>query len=181
MRVVLAALLALCFAPAASAAPPLIGIGEQHPQLFSDASFHALGVRDVRFIAAWDALDSDWQRAELDAYLQAAHTAKVRVLLGFGHSRDPKQAHRLPSLNAFEREVVRFRPRYPWVRDFITWNEANHCSQPTCNNPKRVAEFYLALRKHCRGCRIVGRRRARRLEAGHAGSSASSGRSATAG
>ena len=50
---------------------------------------------------------------------------------------------------------MKFRARYPWIRDYLTWNEANHCSQPTCNNPKRAAQYYLALRKHCRGCRIV--------------------------
>ena len=61
-------------------------------------------------------------------------------------------------MRAFEREFVKFRARYPWVDEYLTWNEANHCSQPTCRNPERAAQFYLALRKHCRGCRIVGRR-----------------------
>jgi hypothetical protein len=55
----------------------------------------------------------------------------------------------------FECEVIKFRARYPWIRDYVTWNEANHCSQPICNNPKRAAQYYLALRKHCSGCRIV--------------------------
>ncbi len=155
MRFVLAALLALLIAPAASAATPVIGIGEQHPELFADKSFQQLGVRDVRFVAAWDALNSGWQRTELDQYMYAARVANVRVLLSFGHSRNPKLAHTLPSVKAFEREVVRFRARYPWVRDYITWNEANHCSQPTCKNPERAADFYLALRKHCSGCKIV--------------------------
>ena len=100
-------------------------------------------------------LRSESQRAETDAYLKAAGAAGVRVLLGFGHARDPDKAHDLPSVKAFEREVVRFRARYPWVTDYLTWNEANHCSQPTCRNPERAAQFYLALRKHCRGCRIV--------------------------
>ncbi len=88
--------------------------------------------------------------------MQAAHAAGVRVLLGFGHARDPAKAHDLPSVRAFEREVIAFRKRYPWIRDYLTWNEANHCSQPTCRNPERAAQFYLTIRKHCRGCRIVG-------------------------
>ncbi len=151
-----AAVLLPASASATAAAPPLIGIGEQHPQMFADPSFHDLGVRDVRYVAAWDALRADdWQRAEIDAYLTAAHAAGVRVLLGFGHSRDPDKAHDLPSVRAFEREVVKFRARYPWIRDYLTWNEANHCSQPTCKNPGRAARFYLKLRKHCRTCRIV--------------------------
>jgi hypothetical protein len=156
VRAAVAALVAaLLLAAPAHAATPRIGIGEQHAQIFSDEAFAPLGIRDVRFVAAYDALDSDWQRAELDAYLEAARAANVRVLLGFGHSRDPELAHRLPSVKAFERQLIRFRTRYPWIRDYLTWNEANHCSQPTCHNPKRAAQFYLALRKHCRGCRIV--------------------------
>jgi len=156
VRAALAALVtALPLATPAHAATPLIGIGEQHPQIFTDEAFAPLGIKDARFVAAYDALDSDWQREELDGYLRAARTANVRVLLGFGHSRDVAKAHTLPSVKTFERHVVAFRRRYPWIRDYLTWNEANHCSQPTCRNPKRAAQYYLALRRHCRGCRIV--------------------------
>jgi hypothetical protein len=155
VRCVLLALVAgLLFAPAADAVP-LIGIGEQHPQIFTDEAFTPLGIRDVRFVASYDALDNDAERTELDTYLQAARAAQMRVLLGFGHSRDPRRAHTAPSVKRFEREVVKFRKRYPWIRDYLTWNEANHCSQPTCRNPKRAAQYFLALRRHCPGCRIV--------------------------
>ena len=154
MRVVLALVALLVFAPSAGATP-LIGIGEQHPAMFTDEAFAPLGVRDARFVAAYDALGNAVERAELDVYLQAARAAHVRVLLGFGHSRDPRLAHTVPSVKRFEREFVKFRERYPWVRDYLTWNEANHCSQPTCRHPKRAAQYYLALRKHCPRCRIV--------------------------
>jgi hypothetical protein len=153
-RVLLALVAVLVLASPASATP-LIGIGEQHPQIFTDEAFGPLGVSDARFIASYDALNNDFERGELDTYLQAARDAGVRVLLGFGHSRNPRLAHTAPSVKRFEREVVKFRTRYPWIRDYLTWNEANHCSQPTCNNPKRAAQYYLALRKHCSGCRIV--------------------------
>ena len=160
LRLILcAAVVAAAVLPVSATAaplPPRIGIGEQHPQMFTDSAFQNLNVRDARFIASWDALRfNDWQRDDIDTYLRAAHAAGVRVLLGFGHSRDPAKAHDLPSVRAFEREVVKFRARYPWIRDYLTWNEANHCSQPTCNNPGRTAQFYLTLRKHCQGCRIV--------------------------
>ena len=110
----------------------------------------------MRFVASWDAFKSDWQRAELDAYMRAARAANVKVLLGFGRSRDPKLVRKLPSVRAYEREFQKFRARYPDVDEFIAWNEANHCSQPTCRHPKRAAQFYLAARRHCRGCTIVG-------------------------
>ena len=132
MRALFAVLVALFAVPAtASAAIPTIGIGEQHPQLFTQERFHELGVRHVRFIASWDAFKSDWQRAELDAYMRAARAANVKVLLGFGRSRDPRKARKLPSVKAYSREVAKFRARYPQVDEYLAWNEANHCSQPT--------------------------------------------------
>ena len=71
-RVLLALVAALVFAPAASAKPPVIGIGEQHPQIFTDEAFPPLGIREVRYIASYDALDNETERAELDTYLRAA-------------------------------------------------------------------------------------------------------------
>jgi hypothetical protein len=147
---------ALALTPTASASATLrIGIGEQHPQIFTDEAFPQLGIREVRYIASYDALNHEAERVELDTYLRAAGAAHVRVLLGFGHSRNPRLAHKAPSVKRFEREFRKFRARYPWIRDYLTWNEANHCSQPTCNNPRRAAQYYLALRKHCKRCRIV--------------------------
>jgi hypothetical protein len=142
-------------ARAAVAAPPLVGIGEQNPSIFSDAKWKALGLKDVRVVAAYDALHSPWQRADLDAYMTAAHAAGARVLLGFGHSRMPGKEHHLPTVATFTNEFLAFRARYPWVKDYLTWNEANHCSQPTCRHPERAASFYKAIRRHCRGCRVV--------------------------
>jgi hypothetical protein len=151
----LAAALALGAPARAAATPPLVGIGEQNREIFTDAQWRALGLEDVRVIASYDALHSSWQRADLDSYMAAAHAAGARVLLGFGHSRLEGREHHLPSVATFAREFLAFRARYPWVKDFLTWNEANHCSQPTCNDPERAARFYMAIRRHCPGCRIV--------------------------
>ena len=151
--VIAVATLALA-APAAKAAP-LVGIGEQNPSMFSDPRWRALGLKDVRVIAGYDALHSDWQRADLDTYMAAAHAAGARVLLGFGHSRTAGKEDHLPSVATFTKEFRAFRARYPWVKDYLTWNEANICGQPTCKNPERAARFYMSIRRYCKGCRIV--------------------------
>jgi hypothetical protein len=62
----------------------------------------------------------------------------------------------LPSVRAYSREFAAFHKRYPWVKDFLTWNEENLCGQPTCRHPKRAAQFYNAARRRCPRCRIVG-------------------------
>ena len=125
------------------------------PTIFADPWWRALQTHRVRYVAAWDALRYDWSRAEVDAYMAAAHAAGADVLLGFGHSRVPSRAPRLPTPRQFRREFLRFRARYPWVHEYLTWNEANHCSQPTCRRPDVAARYYNALRRACRDCTIV--------------------------
>ena len=48
----------------------------------------------------------------------------------------------LPTPERFLFEFRRFRARYPWVSEFATWNEANHCGEPTCHRPELVAAYY---------------------------------------
>jgi hypothetical protein len=152
-----AALLALPSVASAAAAPPLvIGVGEQDASIFSSKPWTQLGVRDVRFIVPWDALSSAWQRRELDGYMAAAENAGARILLGFGHSRIESRRRVLPSPRQFRREFLRLRTRYPFVTTYLTWNEANHCSQPTCRRPDAVARFYDILKNGCAGCTVVG-------------------------
>ena len=153
------AVAALLLLPAAaSAAPTAIGIGEQSPSIFQDPSWQKINSRDVRYIVAWDALRVPWQKAEVDAYLSAARDSGARVLLGFSRSRSPKKSRRkyLPSPSRLRREFLAFRSHYPWVREYLTWNEANHRGQPTWNRPDIVARYYDMLRRTCRSCTIVG-------------------------
>ena len=161
-------LLALAVAAPASAAPadaarkkplpiPVIGIGEQNPEIFSSPYFSALNVKHVRVITAWDSLRHKWSRDALDAYMEAARAAKVRVLLGFGHARSPKRKVRryVPGVREFTKEFLKYKERYPWVKEWLTWNEANHCGEPTCHKARRVARFYNNIRHNCYGCTVV--------------------------
>jgi len=161
--VVLTALLALVAAAPASAAPakpwpiPKIGIGEQNPEIFASPYFKALDVKYVRVITAWDSLRHKWSRNDLDEYMAAARAADVRVLLGFGHARSAKRKVRryVPGVREFTKEFLKYKKRYPWVKDWLTWNEANHCGEPTCHQARRVARFYNNIRHNCFGCTVV--------------------------
>jgi hypothetical protein len=138
----------------AGAAPAAVGIGEQSAAIFSNPAWQRMGAPDVRYIAPWDALMTKWQRDEVDAYMAAAENAGARVLLGFGHSRTHKRRRTLPTTRVFKREFLRFHKRYPFITNYLTWNEANHCSQPTCRRPDRAAQYYDILRRACRGCTV---------------------------
>ena len=171
--VVLLALVAA--APGAAAATPApipkIGIGEQNPEIFSSPYFKQLKVKHVRVTTAWDTLRHGWQRAELDDYMARARAAGVNVLLGFGHARSPKRRVRrhVPSVKRFTKEFRAYRKRYPWVRDWLTWNEANHCGEPTCHKARRVARFYNAMRAQLPRLPDRRRRRARHADSSRLG------------
>jgi hypothetical protein len=162
--VLLAALLALAFASPASAAQqkkpwpiPKIGIGEQNPEMFDSPYFKALDIKYVRVVTAWDSLRHRWSREALDHYMLAAREAGVTVLLGFGHARSKKRKVRrhVPSVREFTKEFLKYKKRYPWQKEWLTWNEANHCGEPTCHKARRVARFFNNMRHNCYGCTIV--------------------------
>lgn len=158
-RALLLCLLALSLAPAGAAArmsPNLVvGIGDQKPEMFTDARFAALGMADARRTVAWDALSSPWQRAELDTWMAAARAAGVAPLLTFEHSRIERRSHRLPSPRRLAHVFRRLRHRYPWAKQYATWNEANYCGEKTCHRPRLVARYYRALKRACPSCTIL--------------------------
>ena len=156
MKIRTATLLAVLAATLSCASPAgavTIGIADQKPDMFFDERFHAVGIRHARLAVGWDALSSPWQVEQLDAWMAAARMAGVDPLVSFGHSRTKRRA--LPTPERYLYEFRRFRARYPWVRDFATWNEANHCGEPTCHRPTLVAAYYRKLRRDCRVCRIL--------------------------
>jgi hypothetical protein len=146
---VFAAVLA-CAAPAGALT---VGIADNKPDMFFDPRFASSGVSHARVSVGWDALSSPWQTEQLDQWLNAAQSAHVEALVSFGHSRTDRRS--LPSPARFLYEFRRFRARYPWVKEYATWNEANHCGEPTCHRPALVAAYYRSLRRDCPDCRIL--------------------------
>ena len=150
MMAALAATLALTLP---SEARVKVGIGEQSAGVFSHPRFAELKLRYARINVPWDALSRGTDRAETDAWLAGARAAHVRPLVTFTHSR--VKPRKRPSARKFKKTVRAFRKRYPWVRDYSAWNEANHQSQPTFHRPKVAARYYNVLRKNCKRCTIV--------------------------
>jgi hypothetical protein len=154
IRVAAPVLVLLAVLAAASSASALtIGIADQKPDMFADPRFQAAGIQYARRAVAWDALSSPGQTAAVDEWLAAARAAKVNPLISFTHSSLNRR--QLPSPERLLYEFRRFRARYPWVKDFATWNEANHCGEPTCHRPALVAAYWRKLRRDCPSCRIL--------------------------
>jgi len=153
--------LVLLAVPAAASAQErphvLVGIGEQSPDLFEDARFHATGIRNARLLVPWDLVKmGGGPLHSADVWLDRARRDGVEPLVSFGHSMSERRQLKLPSVREYTAQVKAFRVRYPWVRQFSTWNEANLASkQPTGRHPRRAAVFFRALKKQCRGCTVV--------------------------
>jgi hypothetical protein len=157
VRLVTGALLALglALALAAPAGAVQIGIGDQKPDMFSDPRFKALDLKLVRRNVSWDVLLSRSQTAALDRWLSAARNQGIQPLLGFDHSWSPGRHKILPTARQFRTQFLRLHHRYPWVKDFATWNEANYCGQKICHHPDLVAAYYHVLRSSCPHCTVL--------------------------
>lgn len=153
--VLLAALAAAAPAAAGQNPFPRIGFGEQRPGVFSNPHWQALDLPDTRLLVGWDALRYRWQRREIDQWMRAADAAGARPLVAFSRSRAPWRRRMLPTAAQYERQFLRFRERYPWIRTFLAWNEANHCSQPTCQKPEAAARYFDVMQGACPECRVV--------------------------
>ncbi len=132
-----------------------VGVADQSGATFDDPLFEALGVHTARLNLAWDAMDYDWQLAELDTWMASAHAAGVQPLVIFSQSRVPGRTRLLPSSAQFSQVVDKLRARYPFVTDFAAWNEANHAGQPSYRRPASVARFYKILKTKCPTCNVL--------------------------
>ncbi|HET8757870.1 MAG TPA: glycosyl hydrolase [Solirubrobacteraceae bacterium] len=161
-RAVFLTLLAtFCLAATPAAAKPhkpLVGFGEQNPWIFSDQHWLTLAKNErryVRYVMPWDALRYKRTRATVDLWMEAAKYRHARVLLAFGHSARRHRQLKLPSRRQYRRQIRAVRRRYPFVRTFQTWNEANHGFQPTYRKPRRTGHLYDVLVKTCHGCVVT--------------------------
>lgn len=136
--------------------PAVIGIADQKPEFLSDPAFLGLGLKHARVAVAWDALKSDWQRAELDRWMTNARAAGVEPLVTFDRSRLAGKGRVLPAPAQLQTQFRAFRKRFPFVRDFSTWNEANFPGQETYKHPELTARYYKALKSACPVCHVLG-------------------------
>lgn len=133
-----------------------IGIADQKAEVFADERLHDLGFGYARRSVAWDALRHRDQREELDAWVAGAEAMGAEPLITFARSRRTTGRRYIPpTADQVLREFLRMRKRYPRVKTWAAWNEANMCGVGTCSEPELVARYYNAMRRNCPGCKIV--------------------------
>jgi hypothetical protein len=157
---VLAVLLAL---PAAADAriPIRVGIGDQQASMFDQPAFQRAKFERVRYFIPWNAMDHDAQRLTARAFVQRARRDGLSVLLHVSTDDLTIKRAPLPSVSAYKSKVGRLVRYFRGlgVREFGTWNEANHASQPTYRSPRRAAEYfremYRMVKGPCSSCAVV--------------------------
>jgi hypothetical protein len=143
----------------ASPSPALaltVGLGDQKPAVFADARLRALGLRNARLIVPWDAASSE--PGVVQAWLDATAAAGMTPHVAFEHLRSdrcPSGPCVVPTRAQYRTAVRTFIQRFPSVRTYTTWNEANHQSQPVALRPEAVAGFYEELVDACPSCTVV--------------------------
>jgi hypothetical protein len=155
-RLVLAVVVLLLAAAPAARATVVVGIGDQKPSSFADARLRDLGLRSARLIVPWDAATSE--PGAVDQWLAAVAAAGMAPHVAFEHLRTddcPGRPCVVPTQAQYGAAVRRFVARFPQVRTYTTWNEANHASQPVAGRPEAVAGYYDALVAACPSCTVV--------------------------
>jgi hypothetical protein len=142
------ALVALGGATAAQA-KVAVGIADNKSDMFTDPRFTALKVKDVRVMVPYDALHDAKLKTWLDGWMAGAKADGLRPLVTFDRSQ--KRPSYNPSAAQMAKALKELRQRYPFVKEFATWNEANINKQPAT-----VARWWLAMRKACPSCTILG-------------------------
>jgi hypothetical protein len=140
----------LAVVPATAAqAKVAVGIADNKSDMFTDLRFMALKVKDVRVMVPYDAMHDFAQRTWLDGWMAGAKADGLTPLVTFDRSR--KRTSHNPSAAQMATSLKDVRKRYPFVKEFATWNEAN-----INKRPETVARWWLAMRKACPSCTILG-------------------------
>jgi hypothetical protein len=135
----------------------LIGVGDQQSRMFANPFWQRLHTRVARYIAPYDAAVRRGSLARATAWIRAAEAQHQQILVAFYHS--DYAPTRLPSIRNYLRAVRRFVKRFPNVRAYEAWDEANRGTvRPRFASPSPLsaARYYQALRRACPGCAVVG-------------------------
>ena len=133
------------------------GIGNEQVSMFASSYWQRLHTKIVRYIVPYDAVHHLYWLDLAINFIRTAEQSHQRVLVAFYHSENSPT--RLPSVSAYKADVQAFVKRFPYVREYQSWDEANRGNEPhRFSSPNAVldARYYQALLRVCHGCTVVG-------------------------
>jgi hypothetical protein len=138
-----------------------VGIGDQNAAMFDQSAFQRAKFKRVRYFVPWNVMDNVPLRLAARAFVQRARAAGISVLVHVSTDDYTIKKASLPSVANYRRQAGRIVAyfRALGVREFGTWNEANHASQPTWDHPRQAAlffrEMYGTVKRRCSSCAVV--------------------------
>ena len=135
-----------------------VGIGDQNVSMFDQELFQDLNIKRTRYFIRWDAAKDPYYLQQADVFVDHAKQNGVSVLMHISSNNLTRKKAKLPSVKTYKKEVGKLVKRYraQGVKEWGTWNEANHDSQPTYKSPSTAAKYFVELYRMCKGCTIVG-------------------------
>jgi len=133
------------------------GIGDEHPEMFTDPLWTQLHTQISRYIAPYDAAVRPYSLEQATKWIAAAEARHQKILVAFYHSEyTPTQ---LPSVATYQRDVQKFVRLFPHVREYQSWDESNRGNIPgalASPSATAAARYYQALIRVCHGCTVSG-------------------------
>ena len=134
-----------------------VGVGDEYADMFGSQLWQQLHAKIARYIAPYDAVAHRDSLARATAWIRAAEEQHVQMLVAFYHSQHTPT--RLPSVSLYKRDVEKFVKRFPNVRQYQAWDEANRGNIPhylSSPSARTTAQYYQALRRACTTCTVIG-------------------------
>lgn len=135
----------------------MTGLGDESPEMFSDADAQQLKTRIARYIAPYDAVAHSYSLDKAKAWIRYAEGQHMQILVAFYHS-EYSPTH-LPSVAQYKHYVQKFIKLFPRVHQYQAWDESNRgnirgvLASPSAS---ATAQYYQALIRVCKGCTAVG-------------------------
>jgi hypothetical protein len=146
--------------PAASQAYTT-GVADQNAAMFTSPLFTQLHTKISRYIAPYDVADGNRKNtAPLNQFINWYNHAKalnIQVFVAFYHSEITPT--RLPSTKLYTKDIQKFMKKFPAVKIFQPYNEANRGNVPrqfSSPSASLAAQYYVALKRVCKHCTIAG-------------------------
>jgi len=138
------------------------GVGDNNPNMFASPYFQALKTKITRYVAPYDVAANAVELAQFTTWVRAAEALNIQPLIAFYHAPGRAGTH-LPSVAAYTKDIKKFFRLFPEIKVYTPWNEANRGNVKVPGNAsfhspsaQLSAQYYLAMRAACRGCKIVG-------------------------
>src|SRR5689334_11444773 len=135
----------------------LVGIGDEQTEMFSNPLWQQLHTKIARYIVPYDAVAHRDSIERATAWIHGAEEAHLQILVAFYHSEHTPTI--LPSVALYRHDVQKFLKRFPSVRQYQAWDEANRGQIPhylASPSATTTAKYYQALKRLCTTCTVVG-------------------------